>query len=448
MCDRVLQRPTSWAADQRLFASGSTSSHVGYLLAAATCAGLGVYAAAIGVAFASTPRQPPALCGLVAVYYLRPRGVGHGAAARAAQPVASGGAFDTCRQRVKPRPAVPPIGCPASGCPPHSERPNPTILGIGAALPAPRRHQRRPRRAPRHQRRVDRAAHRDPRAALPRRGDTLAELAAAACAAALADAGHRRRRGRPRDRRDDHRPTALTPGLAPAVAARIGAERAGVVDLNAACAGFLYGLDQAAALIEAGRARHVLVCGAEALSRITDHEDRAHRGAVRRRRRRRARRPGRPGPRHRRDSSYGYDDELAETLYAERDERKLRMAGQAGLPPCGRAHDRGGARRARAQRRQRRPTSTTSSPIRRTRGSSRAVADALGVPHEKVSFNVEWTANTSAASIPLALAAAAGDGRLRPRLARRDGRLRRRLRLGRRASHRGRTSPPQPKRSS
>ncbi|HLW94135.1 MAG TPA: 3-oxoacyl-[acyl-carrier-protein] synthase III C-terminal domain-containing protein, partial [Solirubrobacteraceae bacterium] len=43
-----------------------------------------------------------------------------------------------------------------------------------------------------------------------------------------------------------------------------------------------------------------------------------------------------------------------------------------------------------------------------------AVADALGVPSERVSFNVEWTANTSAASIPLALAAAERDGLLRP----------------------------------
>ena len=39
---------------------------------------------------------------------------------------------------------------------------------------------------------------------------------------------------------------------------------------------------------------------------------------------------------------------------------------------------------------------------------------ALGVPLEKVSFNVEYTANTSAASIPLALAAAERDGHLPP----------------------------------
>jgi 3-oxoacyl-[acyl-carrier-protein] synthase-3 len=41
-----------------------------------------------------------------------------------------------------------------------------------------------------------------------------------------------------------------------------------------------------------------------------------------------------------------------------------------------------------------------------------AVADALHVPHERVSFNVEAVANTSAASIPLALAAAQRDGHL------------------------------------
>ena len=66
----------------------------------------------------------------------------------------------------------------------------------------------------------------------------------------------------------------MMPGLAPAVAEKIGCDLAGAVDLNAACAGFLYALDQAAALVESGRAKLVVVCGAEALSRITDHSDR------------------------------------------------------------------------------------------------------------------------------------------------------------------------------
>jgi 3-oxoacyl-[acyl-carrier-protein] synthase-3 len=102
---------------------------------------------------------------------------------------------------------------------------------------------------------------------------TLADIAVDACEAALADAG---RRGD----EVDHvivstiTPDRITPGLAPEVARRVGAREAGAVDVNAACAGFLYALDQAAALVESGRARVVLVVGAEALSRIIDSGDR------------------------------------------------------------------------------------------------------------------------------------------------------------------------------
>ena len=107
------------------------------------------------------------------------------------------------------------------------------------------------------------------------RGDeTLADLATRACLLALDDAG---RTGAEVDHVIVSTFTAdrVTPGLAPEVARVIGAERAAAVDLNAACAGFLYGLDQAAALVESGRASVVLVCGAEALSRVIDHEGRS-----------------------------------------------------------------------------------------------------------------------------------------------------------------------------
>ncbi|WP_324610453.1 MULTISPECIES: AMP-binding enzyme [unclassified Streptomyces] len=70
-------------------------------------------------------------------------------------------------------------------------------------------------------------------------------------------------------------PDRTTPGLAVEVAARLGADQAAAFDPHAACAGFVYGLDHAVALIESGRAGTVLVCGAEALTRITDHEDRS-----------------------------------------------------------------------------------------------------------------------------------------------------------------------------
>ena len=103
--------------------------------------------------------------------------------------------------------------------------------------------------------------------------EPLAPLAARACADALADAG---RTAAEVDQIivTTITPDQITPGLAPEVARLIGAHGAAAVDLNAACAGFLYALDQAAALVETGRAGVVLVCGAEALSRLTDTEDR------------------------------------------------------------------------------------------------------------------------------------------------------------------------------
>jgi 3-oxoacyl-[acyl-carrier-protein] synthase-3 len=48
----------------------------------------------------------------------------------------------------------------------------------------------------------------------------------------------------------------------------------GAFDLSAACSGFLYGMSTAQAYIKAGMARHVLVVGAEILSRILDYTDR------------------------------------------------------------------------------------------------------------------------------------------------------------------------------
>src|SRR4051812_32718774 len=104
-------------------------------------------------------------------------------------------------------------------------------------------------------------------------GQQLSELATRACEVALEDAG------RTAAEVDlvivsTITPDRVTPGVAPYVAEAIGAQGAGAVDVNAACAGFVYALDQAAAQVESGRARVVLVCGAEALSRITDHDDR------------------------------------------------------------------------------------------------------------------------------------------------------------------------------
>jgi len=67
-------------------------------------------------------------------------------------------------------------------------------------------------------------------------------------------------------------PDLPMPNTAAMVAHALGADRAGAVDLNAACNGFLSALALAAGSIEAGRAEHALVVGADFISRIIDHE--------------------------------------------------------------------------------------------------------------------------------------------------------------------------------
>jgi 3-oxoacyl-[acyl-carrier-protein] synthase III len=242
--------------------------------------------------------------------------------------------------------------------------------------------------------------------------EPLADLAARACLLALDDAG---RSGAEVDQVivSTITPDRVTPGLAPEVARIIGAPQASAVDVNAACAGFLYALDQAAALIESGRASVVLVCGAEALSRITDHDDRSTAvifgdgaGAV-------VVAGGEDLELGIGGFVLGADGEQADLLYAERDEQVLRMEGREVYRHAVRrmvgasreALDRAGC------------TVDDIDLFVAHQANARIIDSAaieLGVPREKVAINVDRTANTSSASIPLALARAEEDGLLRP----------------------------------
>lgn len=69
-------------------------------------------------------------------------------------------------------------------------------------------------------------------------------------------------------------PAAL-PGGAAQVATGVGAEGAGAFDLNAACAGFCYALSVAADAVRLGTADYVLVAAAERLSDLIDWSDRS-----------------------------------------------------------------------------------------------------------------------------------------------------------------------------
>ena len=64
------------------------------------------------------------------------------------------------------------------------------------------------------------------------------------------------------------------PGGSPAVAARLGARSAGATDVGAGCAGFTYALAAAADAVRAGSADTVLVVGSEKLLPMVDPDDR------------------------------------------------------------------------------------------------------------------------------------------------------------------------------
>jgi 3-oxoacyl-[acyl-carrier-protein] synthase III len=69
-------------------------------------------------------------------------------------------------------------------------------------------------------------------------------------------------------------PDEPVPAAAPIVAGALGATGAGAFDVNAACTGFLSALDLACAQVESGRARHALVIGADLMSRLVNPDDR------------------------------------------------------------------------------------------------------------------------------------------------------------------------------
>lgn len=64
------------------------------------------------------------------------------------------------------------------------------------------------------------------------------------------------------------------PSTSSIVQEKLGLRHAGAFDLVAGCTGFVYGLETGRAMISAGSARNILLIGAETLSRITNWKDR------------------------------------------------------------------------------------------------------------------------------------------------------------------------------
>ncbi len=104
-------------------------------------------------------------------------------------------------------------------------------------------------------------------------GQTTSDLAARAATAALADAGLEAA-GLDALIVATSTPDLTFPSVATMVQAEIGMTGGFAYDLQAVCAGFVYALGNAQALIAAGQARRVMVIGAETFSRILDFTDR------------------------------------------------------------------------------------------------------------------------------------------------------------------------------
>ena len=104
-------------------------------------------------------------------------------------------------------------------------------------------------------------------------GETTADLATAAATAALANGGL--------EATDidliivaTTTPDNTFPSTATKVQHMIGAKGAIAFDVQAVCAGFVYALDIAEAMLQGGRGRRALVIGAESFSKLLDWQDR------------------------------------------------------------------------------------------------------------------------------------------------------------------------------
>ncbi|GAC1344166.1 MAG: ketoacyl-ACP synthase III [Acetobacteraceae bacterium] len=254
--------------------------------------------------------------------------------------------------------------------------------------------------------------------------ETCAYMGAAAARAALADAG-----AGPGDVDAVILATATPDQAFPATALRVqaalGIEQGFGFDVSAACSGFVYGLSIADAMIKAGQVRGALVIGSEVYSRLMNWADRGTcvlfgdgAGAV-------YVRASGPEDEGRDDVRRGVlsthlhaDGRLGDALYID---------GSVGRP------DRPGHLVMNGREIFRHAVAKLAAAVDEALAANglghadvdwlvphqanRRIIDAMGkklaMPAERVVMTVDRHANTSAASIPLALAEAYGDGRIK-----------------------------------
>ncbi len=253
-------------------------------------------------------------------------------------------------------------------------------------------------------------------------GELTSDLATAAARAALSDAGLT---GADIDTLivATATPDQTFPATAVTVQNAIGMRGGFAFDVQAVCAGFVFALAQANALIQAGTSRRVMVVGAETFSRILDFTDRTTcvlfgdgAGALVLEA---VESEGGPGDRGILATDLHSDGRYRDLLYVDGGPSStgtagvVRMAGQDVFKHAViKLAETGAAALARAGLR----TGDIDwlVPHQANLRIMTMTAHKLGVPMERVVVTVQDHGNTSAASIPLALSVAHGEGRILP----------------------------------
>jgi 3-oxoacyl-[acyl-carrier-protein] synthase-3 len=209
-------------------------------------------------------------------------------------------------------------------------------------------------------------------------------------------------------------PESPLPNVSATVAHRLGIPAPGAYDLNAACAGFCYGIGAASDSVRAGSARNVLVIGAEKMTSWIDWTDRSTciifaDGAG-------AAVVGQAGAGEQSGIGpvvWGSAGDLAQKITIDGRDGSLRQDGQSvfrwatsaiapvALEACRRAG----------------VTPAEISAFVSHQANLRiveSIAKKLGIPRERVADDIIQSGNTSSASIPLALSRMAEQGRLQP----------------------------------
>ncbi|MCZ6745113.1 MAG: ketoacyl-ACP synthase III [Alphaproteobacteria bacterium] len=218
-------------------------------------------------------------------------------------------------------------------------------------------------------------------------------------------------------------PDETFPATATQVQALIGATKAAAFDVQAVCSGFIFGLAVADSFIQTGRAETALVIGAETFSRIVDWQDRDTcvlfgdgAGAVVLRASNGA---GTGADRGILSTHLHSDGRFHDLLYTDGGPSSTRTVGQVRM--VGKEVFRHAVANLASVLEEALTANGLEAedidwlvPHQANKRILDSTARKLGLPPDKMVVTIERHANTSAASIPLALAEASSDGRIKP----------------------------------